>query len=43
MGDAEGLDRLNLNIDIPANPDGVSNVIPVDYVAKAAVRIIEKP
>ncbi len=43
MGDAEGLDRLNLNIDIPANPDGVSNVIPVDYVAKAAVRIIENP
>jgi thioester reductase-like protein len=43
MGDAEGLDRLNLNIDIPANPDGVTNVAPVDYVAKAAIRIMEKP
>jgi thioester reductase-like protein len=43
MADSKDLDRMGLNIDIPANPDGVSNVIPVDYVAKAAVTIIEKP
>ncbi len=43
MADSKNLDRLNLNIDIPANCDGVANVIPVDYVAKAAVRIMEKP
>lgn len=43
MADSRELDRMNLNIDIPANPDGVSNVIPVDYVAKATVKIIEDP
>ncbi len=43
LGANLGVDRLNLNIDIPADPGGTINMIPVDYVAKAAVRIIENP
>lgn len=43
MNDNPDFSRANLNIDIPANPDGVSNVIPVDYVAKASIRLIEDP
>ncbi len=43
LKDAPEIDRLNLHIDVPANPDGVANVIPVDYVAKAAISIIEDP
>jgi nucleoside-diphosphate-sugar epimerase len=35
--------RLNLQIDLPADPDAVTNIIPVDYVAKAAVALIENP
>ncbi len=43
LGDDSGLDRMNLEIAVPADPDGTINMIPVDYVAKAAVRIIENP
>jgi nucleoside-diphosphate-sugar epimerase len=35
--------RMNLNINVPANPEATTNIIPVDYVAKAAVRVIENP
>lgn len=35
--------RHNLNLNVPANPDGNSNVVTVDYVARAAVRVIENP
>lgn len=43
LGDNSDEERHNLRIDIPADPDGTINMIPVDYVAKAAVRIIENP
>jgi thioester reductase-like protein len=43
LSDSPESDRLNLRIDIPANPGGTINLIPVDWVAKAAIRIIEKP
>lgn len=39
--DAKDMDRSDLRINVPANPDGNANIVPVDYVAKAAVRIIE--
>jgi len=37
------LDRWNLRIDLPANPEASANIVPVDYVAKAAVHIMENP
>jgi thioester reductase-like protein len=43
MGDSDELNRHDLRIDIPADPNGTENIIPVDYVAQAAIRIIEKP
>lgn len=43
MREAGTTDRLDLGIDIPADPLATTNVIPVDYVAKAAIRIIENP
>ncbi|HMK33424.1 MAG TPA: SDR family oxidoreductase [Desulfomonilaceae bacterium] len=43
MGDDSGINRLDLQINVPADPTGTINIIPVDYVAKAAVAIIEKP
>ncbi|MEW6348083.1 MAG: SDR family oxidoreductase [Thermodesulfobacteriota bacterium] len=43
LRDAPDIDRFNLRIDVPANPDGTANIIPVDYVAKAAVQVIENP
>jgi thioester reductase-like protein len=43
LSDAPAIDRHDLRIDVPANADGTANIIPVDYVAKAAVRIIEDP
>lgn len=43
MKDAPEAQRFGLAIDVPADPEGTSNVIPVDYVAKAAIRIIENP
>ncbi len=33
--------QRNMNINVPADPKGVTNIIPVDYVAKAAIRIVE--
>ncbi len=35
--------RYRLHIEIPADPDATANLVPVDYVAKAAIRIIENP
>ncbi len=35
--------RSDLSLTVPANPDGNSNVVTVDYVAKASVRVIENP
>jgi nucleoside-diphosphate-sugar epimerase len=43
MGDGDGPNRHDLRIDIPADPKGTENIIPVDYVAQAAIRIIEDP
>jgi len=43
LGDAADSNRHNLQIDVPSDPKGTSNIIPVDYVAKAAIRIIENP
>jgi nucleoside-diphosphate-sugar epimerase len=43
MGENGGLDRLDLQINIPADPNAVTNIIPVDYVAKGAVMLIEDP
>ena len=36
-------DRRNLQIDVPLDPEATLNLIPVDYVAGAAVRLIENP
>ncbi len=41
LNGAPGTDRTQLNLTIPADPAGTSNIITVDYVAKAAVRLIE--
>lgn len=43
LGDGPGSNRHNLGLSCPAKPDGTLNLIPVDYVAKAAIRIIEDP
>ncbi len=43
MQDSDTADRHDLRINVPADPNGTANVIPVDYVAKAAIRIIENP
>ncbi len=43
MGESPESYRHDLRIDIPVDPDGAANIIPVDYVAKAAVHIIEDP
>lgn len=43
LRDASNSNRHNLQIDVPADPEGTTNIIPVDYVAKAAIRIIENP
>ncbi|MBI5251086.1 MAG: hypothetical protein HY912_16480, partial [Desulfomonile tiedjei] len=43
MGEDSSYNRRDLNINIPADPSGTTNIIPVDYVAKAAVRLIEDP
>lgn len=40
---AEGNPRTDLQINVPADPKATTNIIPVDYVAKAAVRVIENP
>ncbi len=43
MGEDSGYNRRDLNINIPADAAGTTNIIPVDYVAKSAVRLIENP
>ncbi len=43
MGDSAESYRHDLNINVPADPNGTANIIPVDYVAKAAVEIVENP
>ena len=43
MGDSPESNRHDLRIDIPVDPDGGANIVPVDYVAKAAIHIIEDP
>jgi thioester reductase-like protein len=43
VSEVPGADRHNLRLDIPADPNGTANIIPVNYVAKAAIRIIEDP
>ncbi len=43
MKDDAGLNRLELNMNVPADPRAVTNIIPVDYVAKASIQIIERP
>ncbi|HTY24084.1 MAG TPA: SDR family oxidoreductase [Desulfomonilaceae bacterium] len=43
MGNSPESNRYDLRMDIPVDPDGTANIIPVDYVAKAAIRIIEDP
>jgi nucleoside-diphosphate-sugar epimerase len=43
IGDSTEFNRHDLRIDIPADPEGTINMISVDWVAKAAVRIIESP
>lgn len=37
------IDRKDLGLDVPSDADGVMNIVPVDYVAEAIVRIIEIP
>ncbi|MEW6185063.1 MAG: SDR family oxidoreductase [Thermodesulfobacteriota bacterium] len=36
-------DRQDLQIQVPMNPQATLNLIPVDYVAEAVVRLIENP
>lgn len=43
MAESPESDRMNLNINVPSDPNGTANIIPVDYVAKSAVSIIEDP
>jgi nucleoside-diphosphate-sugar epimerase len=43
MTESDDVGRYDLQINIPANPDATTNIITVDYVAKAAIRIIENP
>jgi len=43
LGESADSNRFNMGINIPADPNATTNVVPVDYVAKAAVRIIENP
>lgn len=43
MGDDSTYNRRDLNINVPADESGTTNIIPVDYVAKSAVRLIEDP
>jgi len=39
----DSIDRKDLGLNVPADADGVMNIVPVDYVAEAMVRIIETP
>lgn len=42
-GDGEGGQPFDLQIGLPVDADSTMNIVPVDYVARAAVRIIEDP
>jgi len=39
----EGVDRHDLGINVPTNPNAALNILPVDYAAKAIVTIVENP
>jgi thioester reductase-like protein len=43
MSDDSRMDRHNLQLSVPVDPTGNVNIIPVDYVAKASVALIENP
>ncbi len=43
LRDVPDSNRRNLEINVPSDPEGTINIIPVDYVAKATVRIMENP
>jgi len=43
MRDANGANRLDLQINVPADATGTMNIITVDSLARAAIRIIENP
>jgi thioester reductase-like protein len=43
LRDVPNSNRRSLEIDVPSDPAGTTNIIPVDYVAEAAVRIMEDP
>lgn len=43
LQDADPAERRRLFVQVPADPQGWANIIPVDYVAKAAAAIIETP
>jgi len=43
LRDTRDSNRRNLEIDVPSDPEGTTNIIPVDYVARATVRIMENP
>lgn len=42
-GSPDSNSRSDLQIDLPADPKAAMNIIPVDYVARATIRIIENP
>ncbi|WP_028325510.1 SDR family oxidoreductase [Desulfatirhabdium butyrativorans] len=43
MDENKDFNRLNLDIHLPSAPHATINIVPVDYVARAAVAIIENP
>lgn len=43
IADDSDMNRLNLQLNVPVDPSGNVNIIPVDYVAKGAVALIENP
>ena len=43
LQDNPGEQRRNLDVELPADPDSSINIVPVDYVARGAVTILENP
>jgi thioester reductase-like protein len=43
MSDATQSERQKLDLILPIDPGAQANIIPVDYVAKASIRIVENP
>ena len=43
MGGEAGGQPFDLQLGLPVNADSTMNIVPVDYVARAAIRIIENP